>query len=363
MKQFTNDFLSRVKKIRTILQEKNIDSILITSPDNLTYLSGFTYLSPTEREAYILITKKSAYIFTSALYAEEMNTKDFSLILLSAQNPLTTAIAAILKKESLTTLGFEEDDVRFAEYERLAKKEIPLVPVHLFALRVEKDSDEIAAIEEACTIGDKTFDYILSKIKPGMSEEDIALEMELFIRRQHAILSFPSIVAFGEGAAVPHHQTGKRILQQNEFVLLDFGVKVDGYCSDMSRTIFFGKPTDKQKHIYETVRIAQEKAIEYIQANKQAQAAEADKIARDYITQQGYPSFPHSLGHGIGLEVHESPSLSPYAKDQLIQGMVFSVEPGVYITGKAGVRIEDLMVIESTGARLLTKSSRELISL
>lgn len=357
-------FAQRIERIRTLLKEKGVDAFLVTSPTNLTYLSGFVCLSPSEREAYILITTKSACILTTPLYAEEMNTNDFSLIILSAKNPLSSVIKSVLEKESLETLGFEEDDIKFFEYERLAKKDIPLVPLHLNDLRTIKDAKEIEKIAHACAIGDKAFEHVLGFIKPGITEQELALELELFIRKQNATLSFPSIIAFGEHAAVPHHQTNSRILKKNEFVLLDFGVKYESYCSDMSRTVYVGTPSTEEKHLYETVHAAQQLAIEYIEKYTiKSSASQADNIARDYIVKQNFPSFPHSLGHGIGLEVHESPSLSPYSQDTLQQGMVFSIEPGIYLEKKAGVRIEDLMVIESNTARLLTTSSRKLIIL
>ncbi|MDE2025310.1 MAG: aminopeptidase P family protein [Patescibacteria group bacterium] len=355
-------FSKRVEKVRDLLKEKGIDSFLVTSPMNLTYLSGFECLSPTEREAYIFITKKSTYIMTSPLYAEEVNAKDFSVELLSAKKPLSSAITSILKKEALVTVGFEVDDLKFFEFDRLSKKDIPLVPSNLYNLRTLKDPSEIEKIAQACEIGDKAFSYILQVIKPGMTEEEVALELELFIRKQHATLSFPSIVAFGEGSAVPHHITGKRTLQKNEFVLLDFGVKVNSYCSDMTRTVFVGKPSKDQQRMYHTVKEAQDTSFEYVFHAKEIIAGEIDQKARDYIISRGFADFPH-CSHGIGLEVHEAPSLAPSAKEHIIEGMVFSVEPGIYFAGQAGVRIEDLIAIEPKGPRLLTKSSRELITI
>ena len=359
------NYTARINKIRNILSQNGIDAIFATSAANLTYLSGFIPLSPTEREAYLFITKKSASILTSPLYAQEVNTSDFSLKLLSGKQSLSVHMQEIIKNESVKSVGFEEDDLKFFEYEGLAKKDIPLIAMRLDGLRVRKDTEEIAYIAKACAIGDLAFTHVLSIITPGITETDIALELELFVRKQRATLSFPSIVAFGKQAAVPHHVTGETTVKKDEFVLLDFGVKVHGYCSDMSRTVFVGSPTNKQKHMYETVRVAQEKAIEYISSGhaeeKSIHAATADKIARDYITSHGFPSFPHSLGHGIGLEVHEEPSLSPYSKDVLENDMVFSVEPGIYLPGQAGIRIEDLLVIETAKPRLLTNAPKELI--
>ncbi|MDP3733126.1 MAG: M24 family metallopeptidase, partial [Candidatus Daviesbacteria bacterium] len=206
---------------------------------------------------------------------------------------------------------------------------------------------------------DLAFDFILKKIQSGITEKEIAKELENFIKYKGAVISFPSIVAFGKNSSVPHHQTGdKRLTINDKLILLDFGVKINGYCSDMTRTIFFGKPSGKQRKIYETVLEAQKRAVDFV--NKQIKngkiikAKEVDQVAREYIKSKGFFDIPHSLGHGIGLEVHEHPNLSPKSKDILKEGMVFSIEPGIYIQGEGGVRIEDLFVLEKGVLRKLT---------
>jgi len=187
-----------------------------------------------------------------------------------------------------------------------------------------------------------------------------------------AVVSFPPIVAFGKNSSIPHHQTGDSILgpesssgREGQIILLDFGVKYDDYCSDMTRTVFFGKPSKEQQKIYETVLSAQQKAVDYInktlKSGKKIWASKVDIAARDYIISKGFPTIPHSLGHGIGLEVHEHPSLSPKSKEDLKSGMVFSIEPGIYIPNLGGVRIEDLFVLENQQLRALTGSSKALI--
>ncbi len=343
--------------------------MFITSPSNLTYFSGFIPLDISEREAYICITPKHAYIFTSALYSAEVKTyvTDYELIEISAQNTFSKQFTQIIHTEKLNHVGFEENNVTYAEFMKLKKDQIPFYPTDISHLRIRKDTEEISHITNACAIGDSAFSSLLEKIHVGITEEEVAFELELFMRKQKAIPSFPTIVAFGANAAIPHHVTGKTMLQKNEFILLDFGVRYQRYCSDMSRTIFFGKPTKKQIEMYHAVLNSQQQAITYLedqwQQKKEIIASEVDKISRSYLLKHGYPSFPHSLGHGIGIQVHESPSISPYSSQRLQQGMVFSIEPGIYDVGSVGIRIEDLVTLEKNSVSLLTKAPRHLITL
>lgn len=232
-----------------------------------------------------------------------------------------------------------------------------------------KSPDEISKIEKACKLGDKIFDYILKKIKLGITEKEVTQEINSFIKKFEGKLSFPTIVAFGKNSANIHNIPTNNKLTKNQIILLDFGVKLNNYCSDMTRTVFFGKTTPEQKKMYQTVLEAQQKAIDFLassfnslaSANKQIKASKIDKIARDYIISKGYPSIPHSLGHGIGKKVHEAFRISPKSKNYLKEGMVFSIEPGIYIPNFGGVRIEDLVVLEKTGPRFLTHSPKNII--
>lgn len=251
-----------------------------------------------------------------------------------------------------------------------------------------KKPEEIQAIEKACQLGDKTFNYILKKIKPGVTEKQLAFEIKFFIKKHGGGTSFRPIVAFGANSSIPHHKTSNKQLATRELVLLDFGVKLNNYCSDMTRVVFFGKATNKQKHIYETVLQAQKVAIEHLgrwQAERKTprgwptrpersrrdglprggtiEAKEVDKVARDYIINAGFPTMPHGLGHGVGLKVHEPPRLSPKSKNVLKPGMVFSIEPGIYLPGKFGIRIEDLVALTPSGLQILTQAPKEIIEL
>lgn len=256
-------------------------------------------------------------------------------------------------------------------------------------MRNVKTPQEILLIEKACKITDDALVYILPIIKPGVTEKQIASEIMRYIRKSGASLSFRPIVAFGKNSVEPHHKSNNLILRTGDIVLLDLGAKLNGYCSDITRTVFMGKATDEQKKMYLTVLKAQEKAIEFLSthyssredpefvkgdksrsqlkqfssSNNNIFAKKVDKIARDYIISQGYPDIPHGLGHGIGKRVHEGPRLSPKGKRKLFSGMVFSVEPGIYIKDFGGIRIEDLMVLEKTGPRIITRFTKQIIEL
>jgi Xaa-Pro aminopeptidase len=243
-----------------------------------------------------------------------------------------------------------------------------LSPVDLTGqLRLIKSSAEIDAIKNACELGDKAFDHILKIIKKNLTEKQLVFEIEMFIKRHEADISFPTIVAFGPNASHPHHVPTDLKLKPNNFVLMDFGVKMDNYCSDMTRTIYFGKADSEQKKLYSAVlesqKIAAAQIEKLLQKEKLIKGAAIDKISRDYIISKGYPTIPHSLGHGIGLEVHEIPSLSPVTDFELKNGMVFSIEPGIYLPDNMGVRIEDLYAIQNNKLIHLTHSPKELIEI
>ena len=226
-----------------------------------------------------------------------------------------------------------------------------------------KTPEEIDFIKQACDLGDLTFEYITKNIKEGISEKKLALKIARFIRDHKGKLAFRPIVAFGKNACTIHHKPADKILNKPSLILVDLGSKINGYCSDMTRTLFFGKATKKQRRIYKTVIFAQQKAIDYINRRKNPGGFDADKIAREFIIKSGFPSIPHSLGHGIGTKVHERPRISPKSKNILTPGMTFTIEPGIYLPGFGGVRIEDTFVLEESGLKQLTKSLKDLIEI
>lgn len=344
-----------------------LDAILISSIPNIIYLTNYSGFSKEEREAYLFITKDSQYILTDGRYSEAVKTliPDFKLIEISSKTSATQTLKKLVKQHKIKKIGFEGHNINHLEHKKLTQTVGKMSHVVLHSLRIIKNPDEISKIEKACKLGDKTFNYILKEIKLGISEKELAIKIEIFIKENLADISFPPIVAFGKNSALPHHVPTTYKLQPNSIVLLDFGVKLNNYCSDMTRTIFFCKAPAEFKKTYNTVLESQKLAIDSISRchAEFISTSQIDKVARDYIISKGYPTIPHSLGHGIGLEVHEAPSLSPKSKDILKEGMVFSIEPGIYIPNFGGVRIEDLVVLEKSGPRLLTHSPKTLIEL
>jgi Xaa-Pro aminopeptidase len=344
---------------------KNFDAILISSIPNIIYLTNFNGFSNEEREAYLLLTKNNNYIFTDGRYAETVNKlKDFKLIETSPSKNFQQALKEIVKKEKIKKLAIEENDIKVTEVLQI-KKIVKICSIEslIETLRIVKGELEIENIQNACKLGDKVFKYILSEIKLGVTEKKLAKKIQIFILDHDAETSFQPIVAFGENSSSPHHVSSNKKLKKNEIVLLDFGVKINNYCSDMSRTIFFGKASDKQKLVYKTVLDSQSKAIEALSNHKAVSGFTLDKIAREHILSQNFPTIPHSLGHGVGLEIHEKPRLSPKSEDALLPGMIFSVEPGIYLPGFGGVRIEDLVLLTKNGPQIITHSSRKIIEL
>lgn len=362
---------------------KQLEGLLIASPIQIAYLTKYFGFSLLEREAYLFITKTKQYIITDSRYTHEISTMcpDWEVITRSAEKTTKIILSGLAHDHGVKRLGFEPEILTIAEYKQFKHQGILFVPISLCNLRVKKTPAEIASIQKACEIGDKTFSFLQTKIHAGMTEKELALEMELYIRKQGAHTAFATIVAFGKNAAIPHHHTDDTKLSLGDTILLDFGVRYNNYCSDMTRTIFFKSVTSEQEKIYNTVQEAQQKAITYVEmflknnitmkqssnfVNKQLHTTNVDEVARSYITANKYPSIPHSVGHGIGLEVHESPSLSPKTRpkndenDILEEGMVFSIEPGIYLPGKTGVRIEDIFTIQNGDLIQLTQSTKQI---
>lgn len=363
----------RLINLKNLLTKNSLDSAVISSLPNIIYLTGLTHFHHIEREVFLLITKTTNYIFTDGRYTQAVkkhftqisDKNKFQLLEISSRNSFKNLLKNIIEKEKITSLGIEEDNITVSEHKKIAPLIKNLKHFDPSVLRMQKDKKEISAIQKACELGDQTFTFILDKIKPGMTEREITLEMEWFIKKNHAENSFNTIVAFGKNTAFPHHKTSNEKLKNNDIILLDFGVKYENYCSDMTRTIFMGKAPSEKKRVYQTVLDAQQKAIEHLEKNIKNQIlfSNIDKIAREYIISHGFPSIPHGLGHGIGLEVHESPTLSPKSKDTLQNGMIFSIEPGIYLNDFIGVRIEDLFTIQNGTLLQLTKSPKSLIEL
>ena len=364
-------FRSRIKLLQDSLVDHEIDGLLITSTYNIAYLTGIHAFSIEEREARIIITKQDIYLFTDARYTEMVkeNAPFVKLVEISGESPFLKLIVPILKNENVNHLGFEEENISYKEAADLEEKleEIEFIPTQdvIEDIRTVKDNDEVEKIRKACHLTDKAFDYIIKELKPGVTELEIKKELENFIRIEGEDLSFESIVAYGKNAAIPHHLSTTAQLKSEDCILLDFGAKVDGYCSDMTRTIYIGKPSKDFVKMYTATKEAQEVALDYLRTHmeKGFETKKAQELANSHLASCGYSKIPHALGHGVGLQVHENPVVSPYSEEGLIPGMVLTNEPGVYMPGIGGVRIEDTILITPSGIEVLTKSTKELIVL
>lgn len=352
----------RVQLLKKTLLDNDLDSFLVTNPQNCFYLSGFTGTA-----GVLLITKKNNYLITDFRYIEQAEKEAALFKIIKYANNLYETLYNLIKKENLLNLGFEAENVSFNQYQLILRelKGINLVPEKKLIenLRVIKDKEEVQKIKKAVEITDEAFNYILTKIKPGIREIDIATELEIFMRKQGASgTSFATIVASGERSALPHGVASEKIVEKGNFITLDFGCIYNNYCSDMTRTIVIGKPSRKQREIYEIVLEAQKLALEKIRAGEKA--CNIDTISRKYIESKGYGEFfGHGLGHSVGLDIHESPSLSPRDSTILKSNMTITVEPGIYLPQWGGVRIEDLVVVSEVGIENLTRSPKELISI
>ncbi|AHN22372.1 aminopeptidase P family protein [Lysinibacillus sphaericus] len=351
----------KLQKLRKILQEQNIDGILITNEYNRRYMTGFTGTA-----GVAIVSQNDAVFITDFRYTEQATAqiKDYRIV--QHEATLLEEIATQVKAMGIKLLGFEKDSVSYGTYE-LYKNVIQadLVPVSglIEKIRLIKTAQEINIIKVACEIADHAFTHILDYIKPGKTELDVSNELEFFMRQQGATQSsFDTIVASGLRSALPHGVATNKVIEKGDFVTLDFGALYNGYISDITRTVAVGEPSEKLVEMYNTVLASQLLALEKVGPG--LTGIQADAIARDYLTEKGYgEAFGHSLGHGIGLEVHEGPGLSKRSNTVLEPGMAVTIEPGVYVPGVGGVRIEDDILITESGNELLTHSTKELIIL
>lgn len=351
----------RVENIQRKLQEKQIDALLITSSYNLEYASGFTGTT-----GLSVITKDKAFFVTDFRYTEQAAKQAVGFEVIQNKGPIFDEVAQIIKNEKISQLGFEENYVTYATYQSINKLlDCTLVPVTslIEELREIKDDKEIALIQEAIQITEAAYDHILTYIKPGMTEIQVANELDFFMREKGASgVSFDTIVASGVRSAMPHGVASDKVIEQGDMITIDFGCYYKGYISDMTRTFALGDPGEELKKIHQIVLDANLKVTQAAKAG--VTGADLDKIARDYISEHGYgEAFGHSTGHGIGLEVHEGPGINFKNEKPLVVGNVITNEPGIYIPGLGGVRIEDDLLITEEGNRNLMQSTKELIIL
>ncbi len=353
---------NRILLLQNLLQ--NGQAFLIKSPSNRYYLTGFN-----SSAGSVLITSEKALFFTDFRYFEKAKSvvTGCETVLLEQGD---RDIYNLCKDQKIKEIFIETDFVNLTAYKHLSDlfdgikiSKSNTLDIKLNEMRAVKDSCELEFIKTAQALTDKTFDYILNRISVGKTEKQIALDMEFFMRSQGAdSIAFDFIVVSGKNSSLPHGVPTDKKIEKGDFVTMDFGAKVNGYCSDMTRTVAIGGVSSQQKAVYDTTLKAQKSALDMIKSG--VVCGDTDKTARDIIYNAGYKDcFGHSLGHSVGIDIHESPNLSPNNTSVLKSGNIVTVEPGIYLENKFGVRIEDMVYITDDGLINLTKSTKELIIL
>ena len=346
------------------LTAAHVDGLLVTSLPSIRYLTGFSGSS-----ALLLVTQRDTILVTDFRYqtqaAEEAG--DVARVSIEAQSLWTGLWQQMAQLSGIQVVGFEAGHLLYRDFQRLLEQGArwqwrPTTEL-VETLRERKDADEVASIIAAARVATDALGRTLAQLRPGLTELEVAGMLEHAMRDAGSEdFAFPSIVASGERAALPHARASERRIERGDFLLIDFGAVVHGYCSDVTRTVVVGRATDEQREVYGVVRQAQERAAQGVRAGMTGR--DADALAREYIEQRGHGElFGHSLGHGIGIEVHEAPRLARTADAALPLGAVVTVEPGIYRSGWGGVRIEDDVHLAAEGPRVLTDFTRELLEL
>ena len=361
------DHPSRQKSLRSLLGANGLNALLITHLPNIRYLCGFAGSA-----AVLLLTEKASVFFSDGRYTAQAEAEvRGARIVIAKKAPLVAAAEWLASHRGKPTggrrarLGVEAEQMSLAASRRLARLvpgfRIAPAPALVERARMIKDAAELRWIRRAATLGASLFETVLSTIRPGLRETAVAAELEYAARKAGADgMSFPTIIASGKRSALPHGQASTAAVPPKGFVVCDFGVILSGYCSDRTRTVHVGRPSRQARRIYEAVRAAQQVALQAVQPGRSV--SEVDQAARKLLQKQGLAKyFTHSTGHGVGLEIHEAPRVAAGQSEILRPGMVITVEPGVYVPGRFGVRIEDMVVVTEKGCEVLAPSSKELI--
>ena len=344
----------RLTKIRRQLRRQNLDVMLISNSANVTYLTGFL-----GDDSWALLTGRAVYLITDSRYTEQARAQCGGCKIIERTESMTRTVAQLPAKLSSIKSIAIENSVSLAQWKALrknVKRRIRPVANLIEYIRRAKDDNEIKAIKRAARVAAQALTAALRYMKPGVTEIALAGRIELEIRRLGAGRSFETIVAFGANASSPHHSSSKRKLKKNDTVLIDFGAKVNGYCCDLTRCFTVGRINKRYAKAYQAVEQAQKAAIEKIKAG--VDVREVDEAARKVIRRYGFKPHGHGTGHGLGLEVHELPIVGPKSTGRLQAGDVITIEPGIYIPGKLGVRIEDDILVTETGCRILSNVIR-----
>ncbi len=340
----------RVSDIRDELSRRSIDALVLTKPANVTYLTGFS-----GEDSWAIVAKGAVYLLTDSRYTEQAQKECPLAKIVQRKDSMAQAASKLLERLKAARTVAIEKSISLAQYQALRKH----MATHLKAVdglvedqRSVKDTSELAAIRSAAAIAAMAFKRAVRHIRPGITESTLAGILDLEMRRQGAKVGFETIVAFGPNASRPHHQPSPRTLAETDTILIDFGARYNGYCCDITRSFAFGKPTPAYCRAYAAVEKAQAAAIGVAKAG--AELVRVDAAARDAIRETGLPVYGHGTGHGFGLEIHEVPFLKEKAKGKLQAGQIITIEPGVYLPGKLGVRIEDDILITESGSEILT---------
>lgn len=346
------------RKIKEKLDTHGLDAILISSLDNIRYVSGFT-----GTEGIILFCQNERYFLTDSRYTTQA-AEQTSGFMIQEYRKREKEISELILKLRCKNVGFEPKHVTFEAYNKLSEnlQDTLLIPIPegLDSIRSKKEATEIESIKEAIRIASESYLQAIEKIELGIEEREVALEIEYLIKRSGAQgISFDIIVASGKRAALPHGISSNKKIKKGDLILIDFGARYQGYCSDETQTLVVGKPTPEQKKIHQIVKDSQQKAFEAIKPG--VDVTKVDLAARGYIEKAGFGKyFGHGTGHGVGLAVHEMPHISPLGEGIIEEGMVFTVEPGIYIPQWGGVRLEDMVRVTSFGYERLTYLSKDL---
>jgi Xaa-Pro aminopeptidase len=362
------DHRGRQLRLRNSLSSHRLDAMLVTHPPNLVYLCGFTGSSG----LLLLAATKSVFI-TDGRYTQQARAEVRSAqIVVARQGPLAAAAAWLAARQEkgrrdLSKIGIEGEHMTVAARSRFAAMlpsgvRLREAPALAEQARMVKDEEEIACIRSAALLGARLFDRALEVIRPGVPEAEVAAEMEYTARKAGAqAMSFATIIASGERSALPHGRASQAAIPSQSFVVCDFGVILSGYCSDMTRAVYVGRASAEARGTYQAVQEAQQAAVDAVKPG--VSVDEVDRAARKSLQKSGLAKyFTHSTGHGVGLEIHEAPRLAAGQKEKLQPGMVITIEPGVYIPGKWGVRIEDMVVVTENGCDVLTPTSKEFLA-
>ena len=352
----------RLKRLRALLPAKKLDAILVTDLKNIRYLTGFT-----GSNAYAIVSLDRAFFLTDPRY-ESQSAKEVKGFRVKIFKKALDTVAQTVASTKAGVIGFESSSMSFESHSKLAKAlrakaRLKAAPGLFSTLRRVKDRFEIEKIREAASLLDKGFAQAIKVVKPGAIERDAAFSIESFWRKRGAEgLAFDTIIASGARGALPHGKASEKQIKKGELIVVDMGVLLNGYNSDGTRTFVTCTPTRKQKEVYNIVKDAQAAAIDSIRPG--VKASEVDRAARGVIEKAGYGKFfGHGTGHGVGLDIHEAPGLGPTSNEVLEEGMVITVEPGIYLPGWGGVRIEDMALVTKGGADILTSTTRDLVIL